>query len=276
MDLINAKTQRLLEGYISNPSGVLLVVDQSNSFPEEIMQYLKKKLISQGNMANQIIVQPVKNTISIEQMRELKKSLANKSDSTSEFSRFVRLDSIEKATNQAQNAILKLIEEPPSNTLVLLHTSSINKVLQTIVSRCKVLHVLPISVNQAYKYGEILGSSRTEINKAFQISAGNAQIFTEIVENNESKTSEKIKQAKVFIGNTVFDRLSQQNEYAQKEEFNSLLDGLETISVAALHTSKGKGINRWKNIVNEVRTCKELVTENVSIKLVFLRLSTNI
>jgi len=42
----------------------------------------------------------------------------------------------ENLTIEAQNALLKTLEEPPDNTIVVLHTSSLISLLPTIVSRC--------------------------------------------------------------------------------------------------------------------------------------------
>lgn len=40
-------------------------------------------------------------------------------------------------TIEAQNALLKILEEPPNNTIVLLLVETVSQVLPTIISRCK-------------------------------------------------------------------------------------------------------------------------------------------
>ena len=51
----------------------------------------------------------------------------------------------EKMNQQAANALLKMVEEPPQNTLFLLITHAPEKVLVTIASRCLQLRVQPLS-----------------------------------------------------------------------------------------------------------------------------------
>ena len=51
----------------------------------------------------------------------------------------------EKMNQQAANALLKMVEEPPQNTLFLLITHAPEKVLTTIASRCLQLRVQPLS-----------------------------------------------------------------------------------------------------------------------------------
>lgn len=50
----------------------------------------------------------------------------------------------EKMTVQAQNALLKTLEEPPAYAVILLLTTNVNSLLQTILSRCVVLNMKPV------------------------------------------------------------------------------------------------------------------------------------
>ncbi|MED9904907.1 MAG: DNA polymerase III subunit [Lachnospiraceae bacterium] len=51
----------------------------------------------------------------------------------------------EKMTVQAQNALLKTLEEPPAYAVILLLTTNVNSLLQTILSRCVILHMKPVA-----------------------------------------------------------------------------------------------------------------------------------
>ncbi|PZD79125.1 DNA polymerase III subunit delta' [Mesonia sp. K7] len=51
----------------------------------------------------------------------------------------------DKLNNQAANKILKLIEEPPNQTVFLLVTESEDQILDTIKSRCQMIHFPPLS-----------------------------------------------------------------------------------------------------------------------------------
>lgn len=50
----------------------------------------------------------------------------------------------EKMNNSASNKLLKLIEEPPKNTVLLLITENEDQLLKTILSRCQILRFLPL------------------------------------------------------------------------------------------------------------------------------------
>lgn len=47
----------------------------------------------------------------------------------------------EKATTQAQNALLKVLEEPPANCLIILTASKAHSLMPTVVSRCQIVFV---------------------------------------------------------------------------------------------------------------------------------------
>lgn len=55
------------------------------------------------------------------------------------------IDEAEKMTAQAQNALLKTLEEPPYYGIIILLTTNMEAFLPTIVSRCVVLNMKPIS-----------------------------------------------------------------------------------------------------------------------------------
>lgn len=50
----------------------------------------------------------------------------------------------EKMTVQAQNALLKTLEEPPEYGIILILTTNVDALLPTILSRCVVLHMKPV------------------------------------------------------------------------------------------------------------------------------------
>lgn len=58
----------------------------------------------------------------------------------------------EKMTEQAQNALLKTIEEPPEYAVFLLLTENVNTFLPTILSRCVTLQLKPVDAKLIKKF----------------------------------------------------------------------------------------------------------------------------
>lgn len=57
------------------------------------------------------------------------------------------IDGVDKFA-KTQNKLLKTLEEPPENVVLLMGTSSLHAVLPTVKSRSKILHVAPFSAEQ--------------------------------------------------------------------------------------------------------------------------------
>lgn len=53
----------------------------------------------------------------------------------------------EKLNNTASNKLLKLIEEPPNKTILLLITENQEQIINTILSRCQIITLKPLSEN---------------------------------------------------------------------------------------------------------------------------------
>lgn len=80
--------------------------------------------------------------------------------------KLIEIKNADLLTDQAQNAMLKLIEEPPENVLVLLITPNSSSILQTIRSRCILITTTAANFNTselAKKFIEAGYLERTKI-----------------------------------------------------------------------------------------------------------------
>lgn len=62
------------------------------------------------------------------------------------------INDCEKMTVQAQNALLKTLEEPPAYGVIILLTTNVEALLPTILSRCVVLHMRPVEDRKIEEY----------------------------------------------------------------------------------------------------------------------------
>ena len=91
------------------------------------------------------------NTISVDDVRkQINDDIALKPYS-SKFKIYI-VDEAEKMNVQAQNALLKTMEEPPSYAVILLLTVNADSFLPTILSRCVRLDLKPVSDEKIRKY----------------------------------------------------------------------------------------------------------------------------
>lgn len=91
------------------------------------------------------------NTISVDDIRrQLKDDVAIK-PYAGPYKIYI-VDEAEKMNTQAQNALLKTIEEPPSYVIILLLTTNADAFLPTISSRCITLNLRPVPDEIMKKY----------------------------------------------------------------------------------------------------------------------------
>ena len=86
--------------------------------------------------------------ILIDQVREIRSRLSLTSDRIGK--RVVIIQPADRMTDEASNAILKLLEEPPDDCCLLLITESIRLLMPTIVSRCQVIRFAPLKIGRAH------------------------------------------------------------------------------------------------------------------------------
>ena len=96
-----------------------------------------------GNHPDFVVVSPEKGTIKIEQIRELGRSLAYPPYESA--MRVVLLEDIHTMRQEAANSLLKTLEEPPENNILILTAESSKTVLTTLVSRCQVVPFYTLS-----------------------------------------------------------------------------------------------------------------------------------
>lgn len=79
----------------------------------------------------------------IEEIREIKKFLSQKP--FNHQSKLVVIQEAENLKTEAQNALLKTLEEPGENNYLILTTNNPSSLLPTIISRCQIIRTIPKS-----------------------------------------------------------------------------------------------------------------------------------
>lgn len=163
-------------------------------------------LIDVGTHPDCQTVEPEKSTIKVEKIRELRLE-AFMSPMQSDGRVFIINDAHTMNLN-AQNALLKVLEEPPKNVTFILLTKSASFLLETIRSRCVLLTLAPvplenegaefiancrsISFDDAYK---LLIRTDGNIGEALNCSEENSDSFSSVAQEvfNLSLNNERLK-----------------------------------------------------------------------------------
>jgi DNA polymerase-3 subunit delta' len=106
--------------------------------------------------------------LKVDQIRELQHSLSL-TPYEAKF-RVALILRFEEANQNAANALLKTLEEPPSKVVMLLTAQEPEVLLPTVVSRCELLRLRPLSIN------EVANGLQTQ----YGVSADRANLFAHI------------------------------------------------------------------------------------------------
>ena len=112
----------------------IIVIDKNDLIDNIIKKITDIHLI---NYENHHFIR-VEGNIKISHVREIKKNLNLKSFGTKKL---LAIANSENLTIEASNSLLKILEEPPKNTIILLFVQNIHKILSTINSRCQKIYI---------------------------------------------------------------------------------------------------------------------------------------
>lgn len=99
--------------------------------------------VDQGNHPDLFLVEPEKDIITIDAIRNMKRGLSRTSFAGGY--KLCVIDDAEKMNISAQNGLLKTLEEPTPDTVIILVTAQPYLLLPTILSRCQHLQFQPLT-----------------------------------------------------------------------------------------------------------------------------------
>lgn len=126
--------------------------------------------ISRGLHPDVRLIESEGGTIKIEQIRDVQREVA-----LSPFEgdyRIYLIREIERATLPALNCLLKTLEEPPKHVVLLLTSTEISPLPETVVSRCQVLSLRPPP----------LGQIEEALEQHWQVQGGRARLLARLSE----------------------------------------------------------------------------------------------
>lgn len=165
------------------------------------------------------------------------------------------LNNFDKCQPQAQNKFLKTLEEPPQNVVFLLLTSDIKNVLKTITSRCKMINVDNLSLDNlskiASKYKDSFGMSE----KSLASIAGNLTVLNKIVSNPNYITLKadavniftKMKHSKLML-NYVYALSKHKDMIEVLNELNTVVLDILKIKNGNLNISNTVYLSELQNV----------------------------
>lgn len=251
---VHAKTADAATALLQSGAHGMLLYGPDGVGLENIAHSLTKK-----SQAVVLTVSPnEKNTITIEVIRELYVTLKT----IDQNGRIVIIEHAECMLEPAQNAFLKLLEEPPAGVRFLLLTHTPETLLPTIRSRVQGVEVVPITRIQSEAFLDSLGVvDATKRAQLLFIAEGLPAELTRLIENEDifEQRARTVRDARLFISGSAYERLKIAHAYKDSREGALLLlsDSMKQLSATIAKTGDISLVKRLDAFLEVYRAIKQ-------------------
>lgn len=275
--ILNEQTKKRLESLVSSPSHAIGLIGQEGSGKEFTAGWLINELKLAGNSQVSIFVNKVtpenNKLISIDQIRNVKDFMTYSKNSNTNMLKVVIVDDAHLMSDEAQNSLLKILEEPPEQTMIILLATSTNSLLPTILSRLQLITIYPPTKSQAAEFYKEIPSDKFE--KYWIMSSGNMGLLSNLINNSSSDILESINLAKELLQKDPYGRLILINNLDKQ----SALDILRSMQIIARSTffkvtQSNSGLpttKYWHKISMETLRAEEDLRKSANLKLIMTR-----
>ena len=204
--------------------------------------------IDNGNHPDITVLEPEGTYIKISQIRELQRSLQYKP--YEERKRVCIIPDAEKLTLEAKNALLKTLEEPPPETILILISTRPHLLLSTISSRCQRLKFQPLAPNVIAKViKEKLKKDESTALKIASLAGGSLKNACELAEKSTLEYRDRLIHKLNALSSENIDGIFEFAEELSKEkdELIRILDLLKMWFRDLLVFKEGVSVDRLKN-----------------------------
>ncbi len=173
------------------------------------------------------------------------------------------IDGFEEATKESQNAFLKTLEEPPEYLTIFLITSDLERILDTILSRCRTLNFNGLSQNEIEEF-LIDKGIRKNARLFSKISGGSLKKAIALNQGENFERRQKtIKNLLKILKGSKEEIFKQYNFFEENKD--DLQEIFETLSLFLRDLAVYKSTKNVNNILN-IDYIEEIKGLNLSTK----------
>lgn len=278
MIVLHPQTERSVAQFITQPSHAVLLTGTTGIGKGHVARHIITNLIgiteSKLDSYQYGLSVVSDKSIGIEQIRGVAQFLSLKTAGTQSIRRFVLIERAETMTTEAQNAVLKQLEEPPSDTIFVLTSSQPHELLTTIVSRCQ-----HITINKPTKAAILsIAPVSDKSEQQYALSGGLPGLYHALATGDEEHPLvQSIEQAKNVLRMTMYERLATIDTLTkQKTDILGLLDALQHIAEAGITQAAAKQstsqLAKWHQVLQSTTSASEDIRNSGQAKLVLTHL----
>lgn len=273
--ILHPATRRQLDAFIAAPAHAMLLIGPPGSGKRALAASLSAAILElpAGKFADYpykaIIAAEGSQSIGIDEVRQLEHFLSLKVPGRSGHNRAVIVDNAQQLSIEAQNALLKTLEEPPHGAFIILTLSSEQAILPTIRSRATSVTITRPERTALETYFEDHDFGAEAIRQAYAISGGLPGLMHALLEETDHPLKLATERARQLLSQSAFERLLMVDELAKQRQL--AIDTafiLQQMAHVSLQTATGETAAKWRAVLKAGYDAAEALFANAQPKLV--------
>lgn len=277
--IIHTSTRRQFDRVVRTPSQVLVLAGPEGSGKLTLAQGLAEAvlgIVGGGFAANAqcLVVGPEDGkAIGIEAARQLERFLRLKVPGKGVYNRAVVIQDGHLMTVEAQNALLKTLEEPPAGTIIIITVSYEPALLPTVRSRAQTIRVERPDRQTLSKYFNGRGFDEAATERAYALTGGLIGLMSALLEDEGHPLRLATEQARQLLSQSPYERLITVDALSKDKPLAvDTVDILQRMARISLQTATGKTARRWQSILKASYKASEALAVNAQPKLALTEL----
>lgn len=286
--VLHPKTKALIERFVSSPSHALLLSGAAGIGKSYTAQAVCGQILNvdPGALQRQQFVKFVapaadSGSLSIDAIRDLRHFLKLKTTGSKALRRVCIIEHADTLTIEAQNALLKILEEPPDDTVLVLTINHPRSLLPTIMSRVREIRITPPEADELLSFFKD-NYDQQQVTQAFFLSGGLPGLMRALLDGqDEHPLVSSVSKAKELLKQPLFERLAAVDALSRQKDVSAqLLEAYQRISRAGLHLAAQKlddtSLRRWHKLYKLSFESSDKLAKNANTKLVLTNLMLQI
>lgn len=277
--ILHATTRKQLDAYLQMPAQVLILAAPDGSGKQTIAKRLAENILqlSKNDFDRQsqtlLITAEDGKAIGIESARQIERFLRLKVPGTKAYNRAVIISDSHTMTPEAQNALLKTLEEPPTGTIIILTTSYEPALLPTVRSRAQIIVVEQSDQNSLGEFFKQQNYDDQEIKRAYNLSDGQIGLMHALLSDKEHPLHQATEQARQLLSQPVYERLIIIDTLSKDKQLAmDTTTILQRMARVSLNSASDKTAKKWQSVLEASYQASEALSKSGQPKLVLAKL----
>lgn len=270
--LIHPGAKQQLDAIAAEPPHAVAILGSSGMGKKTVAQALAHQL---AQTEPELLEPDDKGSISIEAVRALYRSTRSKRTER----QVVVIDHAECMGHEAQNALLKLLEEPRAGVTFILTAPHTEALLPTILSRVQQLNLQPIAAAtlRQFIHQRAPDMPAATVAQVMFAAQGRPGVAVALLQDSAAlqHMREIMQQAKELMGFSRYQKLARITMLAKdRPQCIQVLEALLHMTSLQLVKANSTKVGQWVNLSNNLQTVLQRLQQNGNLKAQLLWLFT--